>query len=134
MLFTKLEWGLLFEIRSDESKVRYGADDCSSRLKSICEMDEPCSGCSFGSAYWTIRIQASCSALYCSKSCAKCWIRPARRHSPKLCVECTVQPPVISVECKQHSVGRAKHLQTLSNSFSCSTSDGILAQSHAIYQ
>jgi hypothetical protein len=35
--------------------------------------NEPCSGCSFGSAYWTIRVQAFCSAL-------------------------NVQPPVIHVE------------------------------------
>ena len=73
-----------------ESKVRYGADDCLSRLKSICEMDKPCSGCSFRQClFGLLPLVQRCVAV---KSCAKCWIRPARGGIvQKLCVE-NVQP------------------------------------------
>jgi hypothetical protein len=72
-----------------ESKVRYGAEDGLSRLNKAF-------------ARWTSRGPAVLSAvLIRSVGSDQHW------HSllgPKLCVECTVQPPVIYVECKQRSV------------------------------
>jgi hypothetical protein len=69
MLFTKLEWRLLFlKFRAMESKsqiwlLRIARQDSKRHLPD--GRDHGPAALS-ASAYWTIRVQASCSALYCS--------------------------------------------------------------------